>query len=312
MKPARKTSPAPVVSTAWTAKPGERIARSPSSASAPRAERDDQQAVVIAPQRAQRAFGVVDAGQRRRHVLGEHRDGHRRDQLRRQVGEAIDVAGDRNAVGAAAPGGGDGRGLIDVVDVQQTGAVEASSGNLVRLQRQPLVAIPQHDALAGALVDQDDGELIGRALAGEGAAHVDAAILHRGAEDAAAFVVAGGTDVFRAPAEAGARRPGWSSSARRRRRAGGGCAASRSGRSAAARPAAGRRGRRSWRRCRRRPRRERRPALEVESQQRRTDEQAQPARAGCACQVQSDVEATSVSPLGGQPSDRTRSPRDLT
>ena len=55
-----------------------------------------------------------------------------------------------NAVGAAAPGRGDGRRLIDVVDVQQPGAVDGVLRNLVRLQRQPLVAIPQHDALAGA------------------------------------------------------------------------------------------------------------------------------------------------------------------
>ena len=46
MKPARNTSPAPVVSTACTLKPGEWINRSPSSAIAPSARYDESDVML--------------------------------------------------------------------------------------------------------------------------------------------------------------------------------------------------------------------------------------------------------------------------
>ena len=50
----------------------------------------------------------------------------------------------------------------------------SAGGNFVRLQRGGVVAAPEHHALAGALVDENDRELI-RPVMHESILHVDAA-----------------------------------------------------------------------------------------------------------------------------------------
>ena len=126
-----------------------------------RAERDAKPPVVAPPDLSQRSLGIRFAGQRRRDVLRENGNGHRRNEIFRAVGDAIDVARHLHAGLTADPRRRDGRRLVDVVHVEHAGGDEQLLREFSSPQRQPLVAIPHDDTLAGVLVDEDDGELIG-------------------------------------------------------------------------------------------------------------------------------------------------------
>jgi hypothetical protein len=126
-----------------------------------RAERDAKPSVVAPPDLSQRPLGIRFARQRRRDVLRENGNGHRRDEIVRAVGDAIDVARNRHAGLTADPRRRDGRRLVDVVHMEHARGDEQLLRELSSPQRQPLIAIPHDDALAGVLVDEDDRELIG-------------------------------------------------------------------------------------------------------------------------------------------------------
>ena len=86
------------------------------------AERDAQHAMMRLLQRAERFFLIVEAGDARRHVLGEDRDADRVDELLGAIGDAIDVARDRHSVLARDLGRANRRRLIHIVDVQDARA----------------------------------------------------------------------------------------------------------------------------------------------------------------------------------------------
>ena len=170
----RKTSPAPVVSTASTWKAGAWWRRSPSSSSAPRAPSVMQSGPSLRRRKLpERALEIRFARQGLGHVLGEnrHRDG--RHELLGARRDPIDVAGHPHARLARNQRRSNRGILIDVVHVQHPRRRQHLRRQLAGPQRQAVVAIPQHDALAGVLVDHDHRELI-RHVADHGVAHVDA------------------------------------------------------------------------------------------------------------------------------------------
>jgi hypothetical protein len=146
---------------------------------------------------------VGGAGQRRRHVLGKDRHGHRLHEVDGARREAIDVAGHHQAGITRDRRGDDGRLLIDVVHVQQARRDDGPLGDLVVAQVELLVAIPEDDALARDLVHHDHGVLVAGVLDDRVGA-VDA-VVRQFLPDAPAVVVgAGGAEVLGPQAEAGA------------------------------------------------------------------------------------------------------------
>ena len=120
MNAARNTSPAPVVSTALHLDRG--LVDHPIAVEyhrAARPERDAEQPGVAPADLAERAFGVVFAGDRRRHVFREDRDADGVDQRIGAIGDAIDIARRRHARLARQRGRENRRLLIDIVDVDQ-------------------------------------------------------------------------------------------------------------------------------------------------------------------------------------------------
>ena len=92
------------------------------------------------------------------------------------IGDAIDIARARHAGLARDRGGGNRRLLILIVHVNQPRGARSGPVSISPCREvQTIVAIPQHDALAGCLVDGDDGKPIG-ALARHHMRDVDAAL----------------------------------------------------------------------------------------------------------------------------------------
>ncbi|OLB61562.1 MAG: hypothetical protein AUI11_09165 [Acidobacteria bacterium 13_2_20CM_2_66_4] len=158
-----------------------------------------------APQRAECACRVGDPSQRGRHVLGEHRKRHRLHQLHRPIVEAVDVAGHDRAAGTRDPRRPDRRVHVDVVDVDHASGRREVGRQLALAELQPIVAIPQDDALAAVLVDEDDGVLIGH-VADHHVSEIDAALLEIAAHALGVVVGAGDADELRAKSQPRARR----------------------------------------------------------------------------------------------------------
>ncbi len=142
-------------------------------------------------------------------MLGEDRNRDRLDQFGGSIGEAIDVARDCHAALARHLRRSDGRRLIDIVHVHDARRSDRLDRQVAVAHRQLLVTVPQHDAIAVALVDEDDRELVLR-VADDHIAHVDAALLQLLAHTPSVLVGAGHADVFCAQPEAraGAHRRG--------------------------------------------------------------------------------------------------------
>src|SRR6185369_825768 len=122
----------------------------------------------------QSALVVVGSGECGRHMRGE--DGHRYlfDEPGRERRHAIDVAGHGHSRAARESGRARGRGFVDGVDVEKPGGLHDVWRDSVVVDLQQRVAMPEDDALAGALVDQDYRVAIG-GLAHDGVLEVDAA-----------------------------------------------------------------------------------------------------------------------------------------
>jgi len=92
--------------------------------------------------------------------------------------------------------------FIHIIDVNQSSGRNEGRRHLGGLEHQPVVAVPQHNALAGAVVDGDDGKLVG-AFARHNMGQVDAAARQL-APDAGAIVVgADGADIGGTKAQRG-------------------------------------------------------------------------------------------------------------
>ena len=220
MNAPRKTSPAPVVSTALTSNAGDVVQTVAfEGEGAARAKRDAQQPVMLTPDLPQRTLHVRLAGQRRRDVLGKNRQGHERYELLGSLRDPIDVA--RDVLAALAPGTRhhDRGVLIDVVDVQHTGRAEDLERQLAAAQRKRLVAIPEHDALPRVLADHDHRELIGK-IANHRVGHVDAAPRELVADATPVVVRAGNPDILRREPHRDRRSTGPSPPGRRSRASG--------------------------------------------------------------------------------------------
>ena len=122
-----------------------------------RAERHAEQAWVLLSQLAQRTFRIALARQRRRYVLGKDRNRDARDQCRRVLGHAIEVARDRDAACGRDPRGSDCGLFVDVVHVQ-TRAVNTDGSIPPSRDVEAGVPMPEHRALPGRFVHEDDGE----------------------------------------------------------------------------------------------------------------------------------------------------------
>ena len=93
---------------------------------------------------------------------------------------------------------------IVAVDVQQPRAGNLLVGDLGGVDAQAIAALPQHGALAGGVVDDDIGRLVGAVAAKLHVIQVDPRALQAVPLDAAAIVVADRTDVLGFQAELGA------------------------------------------------------------------------------------------------------------
>ena len=98
MKPARNTSPDPVVSTAFTAKPGDAQEPVAVERDGPvAADRHHQQPRVLAPEPPQRALVVALAGQLLGQAVGEDGARHGEHEFLGPLGHPVEVARDRDA-----------------------------------------------------------------------------------------------------------------------------------------------------------------------------------------------------------------------
>ena len=142
--------------------------------------------------------------------------------------------------------------LVDVVDVDDPGGGQELRRQLVGAQRDGVVAAPEHHPLAGALVDEDDGELV-RAVMDDGIGDVDAARARappaRGCRCRRSRSRRRTSSAGRARRRPRARSP----SGRRTRPCGWRCGSSSAVRRLPAGPAGDRRSRRKWRQSQSRP-----------------------------------------------------------
>ena len=137
-------------------------------------------------------------------MLGEDRHRHRPHEIDRPRREPIDVTGHHESGILRDLASDDRRFLIDVVHMQQPRRDDRALGDLVCPEVQLLVAIPQHDAFAGDLVDHDHRVLVAGVL-DDGVGAIDAVVREFAADAAAVVVRAGGADVLGAQAETRAR-----------------------------------------------------------------------------------------------------------
>jgi hypothetical protein len=109
---------------------------------AARAERDAEHAAVRPPQCAERPLRVSLAGERGRQRLRNDGDRHLRQQRGRMIGDAIEIAGDDRSGAPRDPRRRD-RGIgIDVVHVQELGALDHLARQFGRAQGEPRVPLP--------------------------------------------------------------------------------------------------------------------------------------------------------------------------
>jgi len=166
-----------------------------------------EQARVRAAEGPQRALGRGDPGERRGDVLGEDGDGDGRHERGRPWRDPIDVA--RHDASRPPPRlrQRNRRLLVHVVHVHKARRVDHVERQRGRVELQPGIAVPEHDALASLLVHQDDGVLVAP-LPHDEVREVDAEALEGGADARAVLVGAGHPDVRRPQAEsrAGAER----------------------------------------------------------------------------------------------------------
>ena len=115
--------------------------------------------------------------------------------------DVIDIHADGDAVVARDAGGTCDRGRVVSVDMQHTRARNLLRSDMRRVDGQTIRAMPENGALAGGLVDDDVGALIGAAGADLDVVEIEAGFAKAGHLDAAAFVIADSADVLGPQAE---------------------------------------------------------------------------------------------------------------
>ena len=82
-------------------------------------------------------------------------DGDGGDQCPRAIGDAVDVAGHGNSRRSRDAGRLERRVLVHVVHVQQPGAIDQRRAGILHVERQPWIALPEHRAIPGLLIHQN-------------------------------------------------------------------------------------------------------------------------------------------------------------
>ena len=144
----------------------------------------------------QRAEGIALAGP----SLGEFGAADQVVDAREHLIEAridvVDIHADRDAMIARDAGGACDGGRVMSIDVQHTRARNLLRSDVRRVDGQTIRAMPEDGALAGGLIDDDVGALIGATGADLDVVQIEAGFAQAGHLDAAAFVVADSADVL--------------------------------------------------------------------------------------------------------------------
>jgi hypothetical protein len=142
------------------------------------------------------AFSRRNARHRRRHVFGEHRKRHGPHEIESPLVDPVDIARDHRSRAARDRCGANRRVDVHIVDVHDPRARDCLGWQLAIAQLQALVPIPEHDALAGVLVDENDRILI-RHVADDNVGEVDAAIFQVAPDAFRVVIRAGDADELR-------------------------------------------------------------------------------------------------------------------